>query len=425
MELKLSHRKDNCVSTLSGGERKRVNVGVELLTRPGLLFLDEPTSGLDPGLELEFIDLMRQIANDGRTIVMITHATSSIRACDRILFLARGGRVAYYGPPEEALSYFGVTDYAEVYRTVSSNNKKPEQWEEAFRNSDLYQKYIKGPQQARPAHRRGKTVHIAKRIGATAPRPSASQQFVILTQRYWSTLKGDRRNLLSMLIQAPIIGLLLMTVFPHNIFQKVQGQIVNPNAAQLPFCLVISALLFGCLNACRELAKERPIYLRERLVNLRIWPYLASKVAVLSLLCVLQSVILVLMVTLKVDFGVNATTICQMTGITCLTTLSGMLLGLLLSAFASTPDQAMSLVPIAILPQIFFSGLIDTDIPKIFCQIMPSYWAYGTLGNLTGLVGRELFKTELSQATISLIVISCVYLAICYFSIRSGEHKST
>ncbi len=105
-ELDLTHRKDVQVSGLSGGQQKRVSIGVELLTRPGLFFLDEPTSGLDPGTETSFMHLMRRLADQGRTIIMVTHATKNVMLADKVVFLARGGYLAWFGPPDEALAYF-------------------------------------------------------------------------------------------------------------------------------------------------------------------------------------------------------------------------------------------------------------------------------------------------------------------------------
>jgi ABC-type multidrug transport system ATPase subunit len=82
-DLDLTHRKDVQISGLSGGQQKRVSIGVELLTKPGLFFLDEPTSGLDPGTETALMQLMRRLADQGRTIILITHATKNVMLADR------------------------------------------------------------------------------------------------------------------------------------------------------------------------------------------------------------------------------------------------------------------------------------------------------------------------------------------------------
>ena len=117
-ELGLTHRADLPIHKLSGGQRKRVSVALELLTKPSLLFLDEPTSGLDPGFEKSAMELLRNLADGGRTVIVVTHSLQSLNLCDRVIFLAPGGSTAYFGPPEEALEYFGGTDYADVFRTL-------------------------------------------------------------------------------------------------------------------------------------------------------------------------------------------------------------------------------------------------------------------------------------------------------------------
>ncbi len=427
-ELKLTHRKNATVSTLSGGERKRVNIGVELLTKPSLLFLDEPTTGLDPLAILKFVRLMQQLAHEGRTIVMISHETASIAACDRLLFLARGGRIAYYGPPADALTYFEVDDYAEIYEKVNEGDDPPEVWEEKFRKSQEHRRYIATPQKSRPDHKKGKTIHIAKMIGATAPRPSALQQLGILLQRYIATLKGDLRNVGFLFAQSPVIGLILLTVFPSTLFtgkSPTQHADFITRAPILMFCIVISALLFGIVNSCRELTKERPIFRRERLVNLRIWPYLASKVIALAALSAAQSIVLLWLIGLKIDFGVGTEHFFQMIGVVCLTAWSGLLMGFVLSALAATTDQAMSLVPLAVLPQIIFSGLIDIDNITFVSKLMPSYWAYAALGNLTKLKGKDLFTHSPSHACFCLSLISIVYLLLCYQLLKGKDKKVT
>lgn len=425
-ELKLTHRKRAIVSTLSGGERKRVNIGVELLTKPSLLFLDEPTTGLDPLAILKFVELMQQLAHEGRTIVMISHETASIAACDRLLFLARGGRIAYYGPPAEALTYFEVDDYAKIYEKVNEGGNPPEFWEEKFRNSPEHLRYIATPQKSRPDHKKGKTIHVARNIGATAPRPSALQQLGILLPRYLATLRGDLRNVGFLFAQAPAIALLLLTVFPSTLFtgkSPAQQADFLQRAPILIFCIVISALLFGIVNSCRELTKERPIFRRERLVNLRIWPYLASKVVALAALSAAQSVVLLCLIRLKIDFGVDASHFLQMIGVVCLTAWSGLLLGFVLSALAATNDQAMSLVPIAVLPQIIFSGLIEIENIPVVSKVMPSYWAYAALGHLSNLKGKDLFTQSPSQACFYLASISIAYLLLCYQLLKTRDKQ--
>ncbi|MGA8015682.1 MAG: FHA domain-containing protein, partial [Candidatus Dormiibacterota bacterium] len=129
-ELGLAERADLVIEKLSGGQRKRVNIAVELLTKPSPLFLDEPTSGLDPGLERGMMTLLRDLAKGGRTVIVVTHAVQSLSLCDRVLMLAPGGRVAFYGPPNAALGYFGRTDFVDVFQDLEASPDAP--WDQRF-----------------------------------------------------------------------------------------------------------------------------------------------------------------------------------------------------------------------------------------------------------------------------------------------------
>jgi ABC-type multidrug transport system ATPase subunit len=416
-ELELSHRKDAFVHTLSGGERKRVNVGVELLTRPSLLFLDEPTSGLDPGLESKFISLVKRLASEGLTIIMVTHSVPSIEQCDKLLFLARGGYVAFFGPPQEALDFFKVTDFQNAFNQVK-DTLSPEEWEKKYRASPYYERYVREPLATAPKHQPGETMVVAKSLGVARPKASVSWQFNLLLRRYVDTFRGDIRNVALLLAQAPIIALLLLAVFPSNLFGEQTGVasagFSGPKPSLLLFCMVVSAILFGIVNAAREITKERAIYSRERLANLHPLPYLLSKIAVLSALCVIQTVLLFGIVRLKIDFHLESGRLFGFLLTLLLATICGMLLGLTVSAFAKNNDQAMSLVPVAVLPQIIFSGLIEMESLGAVRNLMPSYWAYGALGNLTNLNAHmrfpnQLFNTSPEAAWVALSAIGTGY----------------
>src|SRR5262249_32093625 len=125
-DLDLGERKSAPISQLSGGQLKRVSIGVELLTKPRLFFLDEPMSGLDPGTEYEMMKLLRQLADQGRTVVLITHATKNVMLCDKVAFLARGGYLSYFGPPDAALAYF------DQYRTARERREKEMEFDDIY-----------------------------------------------------------------------------------------------------------------------------------------------------------------------------------------------------------------------------------------------------------------------------------------------------
>src|SRR5947208_10316040 len=121
----MKHRRGLIINKRSGGQRKRVSIALELLAKPSVFFLDEPTSGLDPGLDRKMMFLLRRLADQGHTIILATHATNNINACDYICFLAQGGRLAYFGPPNEAKVYFGKTDFAEIYSHLEPTEGNP------------------------------------------------------------------------------------------------------------------------------------------------------------------------------------------------------------------------------------------------------------------------------------------------------------
>ena len=160
-ELKLDIHKEKKVTSLSGGQRKRVSVALELLTKPSLIFLDEPTSGLDPGMDRDVMQLLRGLADDGRTVLVVTHSVAELASCDKLLVMAPGGSVAYFGPPEEALNFFGYSTWADVFSAFE--NYRDYDWAGRWRGSQHYQMYaadidavaaqsvhMPSPQQMRP-----------------------------------------------------------------------------------------------------------------------------------------------------------------------------------------------------------------------------------------------------------------------------------
>ena len=139
-ELSLTQHAETRTSAMSGGQQKRVNVALELLTKPSLLFLDEPTSGLDPGLDKSVMEMMADLAHDGRTIIVVTHSVANLNLCDRLLVLVPGGKVAYFGPPEEGLQYFGKPGWAEVFQAFDAEPNRD--WAGEFRRSSAHDRYV-------------------------------------------------------------------------------------------------------------------------------------------------------------------------------------------------------------------------------------------------------------------------------------------
>ncbi|MGE5333311.1 MAG: ATP-binding cassette domain-containing protein, partial [Nitrososphaerota archaeon] len=267
-DVELTDQRKQLISELSGGQRKRVNIALELLGRPAVFYLDEPTSGLDPGLDLKMMQLLRRLADRGQTVVLVTHTTSNIDLCDDICFLAPGGRLAYYGPPESLRQFFGGKDYATIYNLLYED---PEGWTTRFRASPDYQQYVEAPRQ-RP---NGLTPVPAQ---GDAPEPEVTtcdsriQQFWLLTRRYVNVMIHDLPTLILLLLQAPIIAALVWLLADHNVLRNVAAGIRTDGvpqdayAQEVLFTVVASAIWFGIINAAREIVKEAPIYRRERAV---------------------------------------------------------------------------------------------------------------------------------------------------------------
>ncbi len=358
--VEMTAHRDKRVDDLSGGQRKRVSIACELLADPLLLFLAEPTSGLDPGLERKLMHTLRRLADGGRTVVLITHATANIRVCDHIAFLV-AGKLVYFGPPSQALDFFAVDDFADIYAATdgSAPGATPAatatRWQERYQGSLQHESYVV----ARPARAPAAPSHAQKAEKERRARTFALsrwRQLAILCRRYVELIAADRRNLALLLIQAPVIGLLLVLVSNDH---GLTGNRID--AKKLVFMLATTGVWFGVINSAREICKEAPILRRERLAGLRAGPYLASKALVLFALVLVQSALLLGVLALRVKMptdGVVAPAWLEIYATIALAGLAGVGLGLAVSAVASTPDKATSLIPIVLVPQVVLSGVM-------------------------------------------------------------------
>lgn len=393
-DVEMSHRRDAKVSELSGGQRKRVSIGVELLADPKLFFLDEPTSGLDPGLDKKMMQLLRKLADQGRTVILVTHATTNIKLCDRVVFLGRGGKLCYFGPADECLQFFGVKDdFADIYNQLEKPENIIDQANK-FRRSDDYRRYIDNRLNS------GTQLRESNIVNNHSHGISFWEQFKILAKRYFQIQKRDRVNLALALLTAPI-SISLMTFAIRNQDPLVLGEQPDPTLAPLAlrvlFVFTCAALWVGLSSSLQEIVKESAIYLRERLVNLGLFAYLGSKVAILSVLAGLQTLLMTAVIFLffkspqpeliSWQWGLIITTF--------LTLVTSFSLGLFVSAFVKNTSQANSALPLLLLPQFIFSGVLFKmeGIASKVSWLMLSRWsvgAYGTLVNLNQLVPEPI-----------------------------------
>ena len=381
-ELGLEERVGQPIRSLSGGQRKRVSVALELLTKPSLLFLDEPTSGLDPGMDRSVMHMLRGLADDGRTVIVVTHSVLSLDVCDRLLVLAPGGKVAYYGPPDETLAFFGYEQWPEAFEAFERDRERD--WAGDYLSSLQHRQYIVNST-AQP--------HLGQAAPApgTVSRPPKAQswgsQLGTLVRRYAAALSADRTFLAIMIALPFVMGAMARALAGSKLTQET--------AMNALLILCVGGVLTGAANAVRELVKERVIYQRERAVGLSRSAYLMSKVVVLGTITVLQAVVLTLVALLGVDLnapggeGVLMSPLVEITVAVALLSFTAMMLGLLVSALVRKEEVTMPLLVLLAIVQVVFCGaLLKLDgVPGIeqLSWLVPSRWALGAMAGTIGL----------------------------------------
>lgn len=414
--LSMDHRVDNPVRTLSGGERKRVNIGVELLTDPLLLFLDEPTSGLDPGIERQVTRLTRDLARQGRTVITVTHSSVTIPEFDKIAVMARGGTLAFFGPPTEALEFFRARDYVEMYERLNDTSGDSDFWSYRF-------------QQMGKAEPPAVTNHGETPRGRGGP--GAIRQFLTLSQRYVDLVRADLRNLVIWGLQAPALAAFIALIFSakREMFQTGQA-LIDPgsdkshfpvqDAPTILFLISLCMVCFGIINASREVVKERAIYLRERHVSLRPASYLLSKSIVLGAVAILQAAIMLLIVNSVIPFGNSVGMgLWPMIGILSLAGIAASTAGLCISAFSTREDHALTISAIVLLFQVLMAGLMPKieNLPAIL-QWVPNLsiqrWGFGGLSgatNIPELVREVVADNKAKVPTVTTLENTLIYQA--------------
>jgi ABC-type multidrug transport system ATPase subunit/pSer/pThr/pTyr-binding forkhead associated (FHA) protein len=354
-ELGLTERADLAVEKLSGGQRKRTSVAIELLTRPSLLILDEPTSGLDPGYEKSVMDLLRKLADGGRTVITVTHSIQSLDRCDRILFLAPGGQTAFFGPPPETLQFFNRGTYAEVFQDL--DRAAPGFAKNAFAGSPADQQYVQAPLGAQLNKVNGAAV--AQAAATPAANPHWGHQLATLFKRFSSVVWADKRNTMMLFLQAPILGLLMLAVLGSNDL-SAHDPVAAHKAGSVLLALVLGATYLGASNSIREIVKERPILSRERAIGLSPSAYVLSKVILLGILTIAQAAVLVFLGIVRQGGPGNGSVMSsgqvELFIDVALAGLAAMALGLLISAFVSNGDKALTVLPVILFAEFLFTG---------------------------------------------------------------------
>lgn len=431
---------DKRVFQLSGGQRKRVSIAVELLARPTLFFLDEPTSGLDPGLEKKMMYDLNRLANEGRTVVLVTHATANIEQCDHVAFLS-WGRLAYYGPPNEALQFYNVRDFSDIYLKLSqeidpAQGKQPPQelapyyqkafpkggkvtagilWADHYRQSPAFKKYVVDRQSQLRAGGAGAGSGAS---GLRRSRDSFIRQTFILARRQFDLIRLDLRTLLILLLMMPLIGALFGMVsepwslvgevtynnpeldtyaeienhFKEQLKGKTPGTkdaeveyIPLQDAQMLVIMLSLALTQGGTFAAAYEMVKERAIFRRERAVNLKVFAYVLSKVAILGAFAAIQIMSVMLVLNLfNIYMDIPGTVFPDNAQLELFITfylgvVASIMFGLLISALVPTSDVVLYAILVQLFVQIILGGsLFPIDSPLI-SKMTISYWT--TIGS--------------------------------------------
>ena len=385
-ELGLGERAELRIDKLSGGQRKRTSVAIELLTKPALLFLDEPTSGLDPGLDQQVMNLLRRLSDDGRTVVVVTHNVANLGMCDAVMVLAEGGHVAYLGPPSGVLEYFGARDWADVF--VRLDRTPGEVWHQRFISSPAGERA--GATVASPPPRARAPVQLAPVV-----KQSRLAQTRTLARRSAAVLASDR-GFVRLMVLMPLIlaGLGYAVTDATGLGTAIgpTGAPINTHARSLLMVFLLGAVFIGTAASIQEIAKERTIYMRERAIGLSLSAYLASKVLVLGLITAVQGAVFCLLALagrpgppdpILLGFG-KLEIVLLVVGLT----LVSMCVGLAVSSFVKSVDMAMPALVVITMTQIILSGAVPVGVElllNVLGWIAPAYWAMGAMAGTTNL----------------------------------------
>ena len=384
-ELEMTRHADTRVDKLSGGQRKRASVAMELLTGPSLLILDEPTSGLDPALDRQVMTMLRQLADAGRVVLVVTHSLSYLDVCDQVLLLAPGGMTAFSGPPSQIGPTMGTTNWADIFSNVA---RDPDAANQRFLA-------LHGPPPQQPP------AQTPADLG-NPTRTSLKRQFSTIARRQIRLLISDRGYFIFLGLLPFIMGVLSLSV-PGDVgfgvpVPAIQGGEAPNEPGQILVLLNVGAIFMGTALTIRALIGERAIFLREQAVGLSTTAYLMAKVFVFAGFALLQSAIVVAINIWGKKWGPGAVTSgAVIPGRTlelyvdmAACCVAAAMVGLALSALAKSNEQIMPLLVIAIMSQLVFQGgMIPVTGRVVLDQlswITPARWGFASTASTIDLI---------------------------------------
>jgi ABC-type multidrug transport system ATPase subunit/pSer/pThr/pTyr-binding forkhead associated (FHA) protein len=412
-ELGISHIKNIQIGspekkTISGGERKRVNIAQELISDPPILFLDEPATGLDPHWKKDVVEHLRKLADSGKIVIAVTHDIKdkvSASYFDKIILIA-GGKEIYFGPSNELFTFFGKDDIADIFKEMNEPSKR-EEWYKKFMNSKYYKMLKEKVSKYKIESEKNREFMKANK------KRNMFKQLITLTERYLIRKISDRLNTIFLLSQAIVVGLIFTFLFPK----------LDETSLLL---LGISGCWFGLFNSMREIVSERAIYRREKKVGVGIFPYVSSKILVLGLIGLIQSILLLVVVGIKIK------EVWQHFALMFLTILLSIYvstsLGLFISSIIPRQEPVIPLVVLITIFQLVFCGILKplNEMPlimRIFADFTPSRWVIETLFNIVGeKTGSYLgFGTNLFLDIFVLIAFFISFFVLCNISLEMKE----
>jgi ABC-type multidrug transport system ATPase subunit len=384
-ELEMTKHLDTRVDKLSGGQRKRASVALELLTGPSLLILDEPTSGLDPALDRQVMTMLRQLADAGRVVLVVTHSLTYLDVCDQVLLLAPGGKTAFYGPPDQIGPSMGTTNWADIFSTVAGD---PDGANKRFIAQH-------GPPPPQPPAQ--KPADLGK-----PTKTSLRRQFSTISRRQMRLIVSDRGYFIFLAFLPFIMGVLSLSV-PGNVgfgvpVPAIQGGEAPNEPGQILVLLNVGAIFMGTALTIRALIGERAIFLREQAVGLSTSAYILAKVFVFAGFALLQSGIVVAINVWGKKWGPGAVTsgavipprTLELYVDMAACCVAAAMTGLALSALAKSNEQIMPLLVIAIMSQLVFQGGMIPVTGRIVLDqlswITPARWGFASTASTIDLL---------------------------------------
>lgn len=423
--VQLTGFENSYIRQLSGGQRKRASIAVELIADPNLLFCDEPTSGLDPGTERRIMYTLKNMSQMGKTVVLVTHTTLNLHICDKIAFFGPGGLLCFYGTPQEALDFFEVDDFVDIYNLIADNLNY---WFEKYQN---YNSISDTPVQ--PYSKNNKIVNKKK---------SFFKQLINLISRNIRLISNNVLQLLILFAQAPIIALFISLVSDSNVYNdyRITKGIV--------FALACSSVWIGLLNTLQEVCKEKIILQKEYMANLKLSSYLLSKFIVQIFISLIQAGLLILVFQKLVgtsSYSILIDGFWDVFLISFLTILASSSMGLFISCILKNSSMSTLIIPIVMIPQLLFCGVLLelNGYAKFLSNFTITRWCAEGIGssfNLNALPHEihainpfiqlepekyYIFTTEhIQEVIIILLVITLLFLIGGYLVLRKNINKS-